>query len=62
MDKASAENDASMITHNRKAQHKYLTWRAEKVVFFFFPSTFSFIHTICMIKLIQIKILVWPLV
>ncbi|RWR79863.1 phytochromobilin:ferredoxin oxidoreductase, chloroplastic isoform X1 [Cinnamomum micranthum f. kanehirae] len=30
MDKASAENDASMITYNREAQHKYLTWRAEK--------------------------------
>ena len=40
MDKASAENDASMITHNREAQHKYLTWRAEKV--FFLTSSFFF--------------------
>lgn len=31
MDKASAENDASMITLNYESQHKYLTWREEKV-------------------------------
>ncbi|KAH6791652.1 phytochromobilin:ferredoxin oxidoreductase [Perilla frutescens var. hirtella] len=30
MDQASAETDVSRITANLEAQHKYLTWRAEK--------------------------------
>ncbi|KQK11531.1 hypothetical protein BRADI_2g60670v3 [Brachypodium distachyon] len=29
-DQAIKENDASKIAHNREAQHRYLTWRAEK--------------------------------
>lgn len=31
MDQASAETDVSRIMVNLEAQHKYLTWRAEKV-------------------------------
>lgn len=30
MEKAAAERDASKISRNHEAQHKYLTWRAEK--------------------------------
>ncbi|KAK1294390.1 hypothetical protein QJS10_CPA16g01082 [Acorus calamus] len=30
MDQATEETDALQILHNREAQHKYLTWRAEK--------------------------------
>lgn len=30
------ETDASRISCNREAQHRYLTWRAEKVVKIFF--------------------------
>lgn len=30
MDHAAEEMDASQISHNREAQHRYLTWRAEK--------------------------------
>lgn len=29
---AVGETDASQIMSNREAQHRYLTWRAEKVV------------------------------
>lgn len=31
MDHVSAETDVSRIMFNLEAQHKYLTWRAEKV-------------------------------
>jgi hypothetical protein len=39
---AVAETDVSQIMSNREAQHRYLTWRAEKVINFF-PSS-SFMH------------------
>lgn len=32
MDEAVEEKDVPQILHNREAQHKYLTWRAEKVL------------------------------
>lgn len=31
MDKASEDTDIPQITSNLEAQHRYLTWRAEKV-------------------------------
>lgn len=31
MDEAAEEQDASEIVRNQEAQHRYLTWRAEKV-------------------------------
>lgn len=41
LEQAVEETDESRIHQNREAQHKYLTWRAEKVplicpLFFFF--------------------------
>jgi hypothetical protein len=34
MDQAVVETNASQIQHNCEAQHRYLTWRAEKVIIF----------------------------
>lgn len=31
MDEAAEEQDVSEIARNQEAQHRYLTWRAEKV-------------------------------
>ena len=36
VDGATEENDESRIIRNREAQHRYLAWRAEKVINIFF--------------------------
>ena len=33
-DQATEENDTTKVVRNREAQHRYLTWRAEKVCIF----------------------------
>lgn len=48
MDNASAETDVSRIMVNLEAQHKYLTWRAEKVGEAIFCSIFYDSLTIIM--------------
>ena len=36
------EKEPSQVRANREAQHKYLTWRAQKVIYFLFKQTFVF--------------------
>ena len=36
------EIEPSQVRANREAQHKYLTWRAQKVIYFLFKQTFVF--------------------
>ena len=38
IDKAVKETDESQIFHNLEAQHRYLTWRAEKVVWIYLKT------------------------
>lgn len=49
MEEAVEETDPSGIKYNVEAQHRYLTWRAEKVisilVYAFFLSYISFINS-----------------
>lgn len=42
MEQAAEERDTSQIICNREAQHRYLTWRAEKVVTGILTSFASF--------------------
>lgn len=45
MEQATPERHALQISSNREAQHRYLTWRAEKVVTVFSPVLFRSTHT-----------------
>lgn len=50
MDEATEEKNESRITGNREAQHRYLEWRAEKVInvlayVFFYGLYFLFLST-----------------
>lgn len=41
MDQAIKENNKATIARNQEEQHRYLTWRAEKVVFLFHQNQIS---------------------